>query len=225
MRNIRLHKVALIASSILASTATYADDSADISVSMTITPTACDITVDTASFDFGVLTNSNLADSGATELSELSSTVAANITPATFTVACGGPVSVGFSVDDNAEGGVDSDAIDNSFGLGLGYGIDDTTAATPIGYYILSVADWTGDSITLSGSTQSRASDADDWADVTDSIVLADGYTYSNADLVSTPASDVTFSLEPTIYLNGQDKLSTDETHTVAGSYTVNVIF
>lgn len=209
-----------IASSLLISVNSYAADSDSLSITANITPTSCDIVVDQAAITLPSIATSHLNDVGAVAASDYTGY---SVSGQTFTITCGAEAHIGFTVTDgNAV--TDSDAPLGALGLGLGINSGDGQQDQDIGYYLLNISDGQVDDTPVTGSFQSRESSSGTYSDESGSVLTgATQYTYS--DVVTTPATKLSFKLTPEVYFWGKDKLDVSETHTINGSYTVTAVF
>jgi len=227
MRKILLSSAIVMALS-SASFAGYAAESASLAVTGTITPASCDVSLSSASIDFGAISASSLKNGY--------NQVAAS--PVTVSVACDAATAVAVqTVDNRASSAMTSAEAASDFGLDMStmpgslFGLGTDSANSKIGALLLGI-----DGATLDGTTNNNvltSTDQSTWeahtvSPTSASSLVNNGYFALGETADSTSPASVTtatYSLTGGALLKKSDKYPSGEQVTLDGNITFSVVY
>ena len=206
--------------------AVNAADTATLTVTGTITPSACDVALSTASLDVGKLAASDLSEA-ANDIKPASSTLS---------VSCDASTTVALQVKDDRSASAytltefATDYNGTSFSSGVTdssmFGLGTDSASNKVGMLLMAISDARINSAT---GTLLSSADKTTWTAASGSYILSkDGYiSVASGSGSSVPASLTTaaFTLQPMIYLKKGDKYPSGEEVKIDGSVTFSVVY
>ena len=212
-----------------ASVVAHAAESATLSLTGSITPGACDVSLSSASVDFGKIPASTLTDT----MNQI------RATPVTVSVDCDAPTAVAVqTVDNRASSAMTMAEIESSMGVTFAtltdanvLGLGNDSAGSKVGAMMLAISD-----ATLNGAADSNllvSSDKSAWTmktiSSTASYPLAkDGYFALGQTASSTTPAAVTkasYTLQNNLFLKRADKYPSGEQVNIDGNVTFSVVY
>lgn len=212
-----------------ASVAGHAAESAALSVTGTIDPATCDVTLSAASIDMGTISMANLTDtSNSKEGSDI-----------TVNVGCDAPAAIAVQATDNRTSSAmtTAEVLDdlgqtfpgltdaNFFGLGT------DTAGNKTGVLMLAITDATLDgtaNVNMLSSTDKVTWTAKAVSSTTGLNVVKDGYFASAADADATsPAAvtNATYTVSSGVFLKNSSMYPTGENVELDGNVTFSIVY
>lgn len=227
MRKILLSSVITLAMG-AASFAGHAAESATLALTGTITPAACDVSLSSASIDFGKIPASTLTEAMNQILSS-----AVNVS-----VACDAPTAVAVqTVDNRASSAMTMSEITSTMGVTLSssekqiFGLGNDSAGEKVGAMMLVINSATLDS--TANNNVLSSSDKSTWtahtvSDTSGYALEKDGYFASgNTSTSTTPAAvtNATYALKGGLLLKKADQYPSGEEVSIDGNVTFSVVY
>lgn len=208
----KLTSLSLLALCAFATNAAIAATSASLTVTGTITPPSCDVTLSgNGEFALGAI---SLASAGQTHPSPVSQTMS---------ISCTGPSVVGFRLTDNR---ASTRTLLNVYGLGIGL----DSASNPIGYYLLTFG-----SLQVNGSAGFVKMSEDNgatwgaWAGdaMTPYAQLPRSYAFGTTSGATPPSPMTTASavLSANVYIEPRNTLDLSNVINLDGSATIDLVY